>query len=338
MKKFLVGLIFLILATFLAACGSDDKEASGEGAGGDTYELDMSVTTGEASTWFKAGEKLAEIVEEKSDGRIKISVYANEQLSGGDSGTTVQQVANGTQDMSYNSTIIYSVMDERLGVLSAPFIFDDVDTAFEKLNGEGGEMINDILRENGVEPLGFGQNGFRQLTNSVKPIKKPEDLDGMKIRIPGINMYTDLWKELGTDPSTMTFSEVFTALQQGTIDGQENPVDVIHSSQLNEVQDYMTAWDYSFDPIVLGIHKELFNAMSEEDQKLLQDAAKEANEYQIEETRKLEEKQMKELKEKGMEIYELNDKEKEAFKEALEPVYDKYKSVWGEDLLKMFRE
>ncbi len=336
MKRFLTLVVVAIFTMILAACG--DKEANGADTDGDTYDLDMSVTTGEASTWFKAGEKLADIVEDKSDGRITISVYANEQLSGGDSGTTVQQVANGTQDMSYNSTIIYSVMDERLGILSAPFIFPDLDTAFEKLQGEGGEMINDILRENGVEPLGFGQNGFRQLTNSKKTIKAPEDLKGMKIRIPGINMYTDLWKELGTDPSTMTFSEVFTALQQGTIDGQENPVDVIHSSQLNEVQDYMTIWDYSFDPLVLGINKDLFDSMSEEDQELLKEAAAEANAYQIEETQKLEAEELEELKEKGMEIYELDDKEKEAFLEALEPVYDKYQDKWGADLLEVFQE
>ena len=102
-----------------------------------------------------------------------------------------------------------------------------------------------------MQALGFGENGFRQLTNSVREVKGPEDIKGLKLRIPGITMYTDLYRELGTDPVTMTFSEVFTALQQGTIDGQENPIDVIYSSKLNEVQDYMTMWNYSYDPLVL---------------------------------------------------------------------------------------
>lgn len=335
MKKTYFGAILLVLVIVLGACSETSSESGGEG---ETYELDMSVTVGESSTWYKAAEKLAEDVKEKSDGRITISVYPNEQLSGGDSGTAVSQVANGTQDMSYNSTIIYSIMDERLGVLSAPFLFPDLDTAFKLLDGEGGEMINDILRENGVEPLGFGQNGFRQVTNNVRPIKTPKDLEGQKIRIPGINMYTDLWREFGTNPSTMTFSEVFTSLQQGTIDGQENPVDVIHSSQLNEVQKYMTIWDYSFDPLILGINKELFDSMSEEDQKIMKEAAADANAFQIEQAQKLEAEQLEELEAKGMEIYELSEEEKNAFKEVAQPIYDKYKSVWGEDLLNAFQQ
>lgn len=259
-------------------------------------------------------------------------------MSGGDSGTAVSQVADGTQDMSYNSTIIYSIMDERFGVLSAPFLFEDLDTAYSLLDGEGGEMINDILRENGVEPLGYGLNGFRQVTTSGDPIKTPEDLNGLKMRVPGIEMYTDLWREFGSNPTTMTFSEVFSSLQQGTIDGQENPVEVIHSSQLNEVQNSMTIWDYSFDPLVLGVNKELFDSMSEEDQQIMQEAAVEANQYQIEETRKREETQIEELKESGMEVYELSQDEKEAFKETMEPIYDKYESVWGEELLNAFQE
>lgn len=337
MKKFVLGLFMVTLTVVMAACGGND-EAGGEAKEGETYDLDMSVTVGEASTWYKAAEKLAEDVKEKSEGRINISVYPNEQLSGGNSGTAVEQVANGTQAMSYNSTIIYSIMDERLGVLSAPFIFPDLDTAYSLLDGEGGEMIKDILRENGVEPLGFGQNGFRQVTNSEHPIKTPEDLKGLKMRIPGIAMYTDLWRMFGTDPTSMTFSEVFTALQQGTIDGQENPVDVIHSSQLQEVQEYMTVWDYSFDPLILGINKELFDSMSKEDQKILQDAADEANAYQIKLARELETQQLEDLKEAGMEIYTLTAEEKQAFQEVVAPIYEQYKSVWGEELLNAFQQ
>ncbi|WP_205439396.1 DctP family TRAP transporter solute-binding subunit [Halobacillus ihumii] len=335
MKKILLGLLLTALTVILAACGGGEK-ASGD-AKGKTYELDMSVTVGEASTWYKAAQRFAEDVKEKSDGRITISVYPNEQLSGGDSGTAVAQVSNGTQDLSYNSTIIYSIMDQRLGVLSAPFLFPDLDTAYSLLDGKGGEMINDIIRENGIEPLGFAQNGFRQVTNNVHPIKTPDDLEGLKIRVPGINMYTDLWREFGADPTTMTFSEVFTALQQGTIDGQENPVDVIHSSQLNEVQKYMTIWDYSFDPLILGMNKELFDSMSEEDQKILKESAADANAWQIEQAQKLEAEQLKELEASGMEIYELSKEEKEAFKKIAQPIYDKYKEVWGEELLKAFQ-
>src|SRR5699024_8164572 len=263
-------------------------------------------------------------------------VYPNEQLAGGDSGKTVELLSKGKIDLTFNSTIIYSILDERFGVASAPFLFKDLDEVDEVFNGEGGEELKEILRENGVETLGYGQNGFRQITNSVHEIKGPEDVEGLKIRIPGITMYTDLWKALGSDPTTMTFSEVFTALQQNTIDGQENPIDVIYSSKLDEVQDYITMWNYSYDPLALGINKELFDSMSEEDQEMFSELGQEASDYQVELAREEEEEQIEKLEDKGMEFYYPTDEELEEFKEAVQHIYDKYESIWGEDLLDSF--
>jgi len=323
----------------ISACSSNDadSETSAEDSGsGDELNLEMSVTTSESSTWFIAAEKLAEDIENETDGRITIEVFGNEQLSGGDSGKTVELLSKGNIDLTFNSTIIYSALDDRFGVASAPFLFDDLDDADAVFNGEGGEMLQDILREKGIEPLGYGENGFRQVTNSVHPIQGPEDVDGLKIRIPGITMYTDLFRELGSDPSTMTFSEVFTALQQGTIDGQENPIDVIYSSKLEEVQDYITMWNYSYDPLVLGINKDLFDSLSEEDQELFKELGAEAAEYQVEITREKEAEQVEELEEAGMEFYYPTEDEIADFRETVEPIYEQYESIWGEDLLEAF--
>jgi TRAP-type C4-dicarboxylate transport system substrate-binding protein len=151
-------------------------------------------------------------------------------------------------------------------------------------------------------------------------------------------MYTDLWTELGADPTTMTFSEVFTALQQGTIDGQENPIDVISSAKLNEVQDHMTMWNYSYDPLILGMNKKKFDALSDGDKKIIQTAAENANKFQIEQARKLEQEQIKGLEEAGMKVYYPTEEELAKFKEVSQPIYDKYKDVWGEDLLNAFQK
>ncbi|MDT8858899.1 DctP family TRAP transporter solute-binding subunit [Alkalihalobacillus sp. MEB130] len=342
MKKLSKWVILLALAVVLTACGSSDEatgedSVSNEGAEGESYDLKMSITVGNNTSWYEGAQKLADDVKEASDGRINITVYTNEQLAGGDSAGTVEQLMNGLIDMSYNSTIIYSIMDERFGVLSAPFLFTDLEATDEALAGAGGEAINEILRENNVEPLGFGQNGFRQISNSQHPIQTPADLENMKVRIPGISMYTDLFRELGADPTTMTFSEVFTSLQQGTIDAQENPIDVFHSAQLAEVQDYITLWNYSYDPIVLGINKDLFESMSAEDQEILRTAAVEANALQIQVAREREADQIAELQEQGVEFYEPTEDELELFRQAVEPVYEKYESVWGADLLNSFR-
>jgi TRAP-type transport system periplasmic protein len=332
-------IVSAILMMVIAGCSS--KSSGGEGgksAEGKKMNLKMSVTISDSSTWYKAAEQFANEVKEKTNDRIKIKVYPNEQLSGGDSGKAVESLSKGTIDLTYNSTIIYSILNDKLGVLSAPFLFKDLDDVDTKLAGEGGDAIKQIIRDFGVEPLGFGQNGFRQVTNSVKEIKSPEDIEDLKIRIPGIKMYTDLWTMYGANPTTMTMSEVFTALQQGTVDGQENPIDVIYSSKLQEVQKHLTMWNYSYDPLILGMNKKLFDSLSDEDKKIIQTAADNANQYQIKLAREKEEEQIKELEKAGMKIYTPTEEEKASFKEVVQPIYDKYKAVWGEDLLNQFLE
>jgi tripartite ATP-independent transporter DctP family solute receptor len=355
----LVLMMVLVFSVALVGCGgssstggdsgstsgdSGSKDGNSSSSGGDsdapteTYDLKMSVTVGDQSTWFKAAEKFSAEVKEKTDGRIDISIFPNEQLSGGDSGKGVELVIKGNTDLSYHSTIIYSIVDERFGVVSAPFLFKDLETVDKALAGSGGDAIKGLLREKGVEPVGFGQNGFRQVTNSVHPIKSPDDIKGLKMRIPGITMYIDLWTALGADPTTMTFSEVFTSLQQGTIDGQENPIDVIHSAKLNEVQKYITMWNYSYDPLILGMNKSKFESMHPSDQKVIQEAAANANAYQIELAREAEAKQIEDLKAAGMEFYTPTADELAAFQSTVSGIYDTYESIWGKDLLDALRQ
>lgn len=336
-KFWSMGAIGLAAMLMLSACNSDEG-SSAEASDDKAYKLKMSVTVNDSSTWYQAAEKLSNDMKEETDGRITIDLFPNEQLSSGDSGKGVELLAKGSTDMSFHSTIIYSILDPRLGVASAPFLFKDTDGVDKVFNGKGGEELTTILGEKGVHALGFGENGFRQITNSKHEIKSPDDLKGLKIRIPGITMYTDLYRELGADPTTMTFSEVFTSLQQGTINGQENPIDVIHSSKLNEVQDYLTMWNYSYDPLVLGINKKLFDGMSEADQELFAKLGKEAAAYQVELARDKESKQIEDLKAAGMQIYEPTEAELAVFTEKVQPVYEKYKEIWGADLLKAFQD
>lgn len=331
-KKFSLGAIGLSAALLLSACSSDTDAAEGK-----EYDLKMSVTVSDSSTWYEAAEKLKEDILEESDGRIRIELYPNEQLTNGDSGKAVEALAKGSTDLTINSTIIYSILDDRFGVTSAPFMFSNTDEVDAAFNGEGGEAITEILSEKGVKALGFGENGFRQITNNRSEIKVPSDLKGLKIRIPGITMYTDLYRELGSDPTTMTFSEVFTSLQQGTIDGQENPIDVISSSKLQEVQKYITMWNYSYDPLVFGMNEKLFESMSDEDKELFTRLGKEAAEFQVKLAREKETEQIKGLEAAGMQFYTPTEDEIAQFKEAVQPVYDKYTDIWGVDLLKAFQ-
>lgn len=312
----------------LTACGGAGDTA---GAEGETYDWDFTITTGNTSTWHEGAELFAEQVEEGSDGRISVNIFPNEQLSNGDTVAGLEQLMNGEKDLSFNSTIIYASIDPKFGAVNAPFLYTDLEQARQTLEETGIEAYTEASAEHGVQLLAMGESGFRQLTNSTRPVRTPEDLNAVKIRIPGIGLFDDIYQSMGANPTTMSFSEVFTSLQQGTIDGQENPVDIIYTSGLSEVQDHLTMWNYVYDPLILGMNKEVFDSLSEEDQELVTTAAQEAAELQITNNRDREAEQLEELRGE-MEVTELTEEEVSGFRDAMSPVYDDYQDVWGEDL------
>jgi tripartite ATP-independent transporter DctP family solute receptor len=344
MKKILslVIVMALVLSIGLTGCAAKEEAPAGETpatteAPKEKISLKMSVTTADTSSWTQGAKKFAELVAEKSDGNIEVKVFPNEQLSGGSQSKGIEMLMSGAIDFSFHSNIIYSIMDEKFGVISLPWLIPDTDTADTLLSGTGGEAINELLLEKNVVGLGFGENGFRQLTNSKKAIETPEDLAGLKIRIPGIKMYISLYKALGTDPISMNFSEVFTALQQGTIDGQENPTDVISSSKINEVQKYMTVWNYSYDAIILGMNKDKFESLDADSQAIIKEAAAEACEYQRTLNRELTSTQTQAFIDGGMEVNVLTPEQMEAFKVKAQSVYTEYEPIMGADLIDAFK-
>lgn len=324
-----LGLMAVVLATglVLTACGGEE----GASADGETYEWDFTITTGNTSTWHEGAELFAEQVEENSDGRMKVNIFPNEQLSNGDTVAGLEQLMNGEKDLSFNSTIIYASIDPKFGAVNAPFLYTDLEQARATLEATGIEAYKTASAEHGVQLLAMGESGFRQITNSVRPIHAPEDLDALKVRIPGIGLFDDIYKAMGANPTTMSFSEVFTSLQQGTIDGQENPIDIIYTSGLDEVQDHLTVWNYVYDPLILGMNKDVYDGLSDEDQKIVDEAAQAAAELQIANNREKEDGELDELRGK-MDVVELTEEESNAFRDAMTPVYDQYQDIWGEDL------
>jgi len=341
MKKVISLILVAVMILSIGLTGCSNSGKGGEQGGQPTDKkvtLKFSTTTADTSTWTLGAKKFAEIIGEKSNGRIEVKVYPNDQLSGGNQSKGIEMLMSGSTDITFHSNIIYSVMDERFGVISLPFLIDDTETADKVLGGAGGEAINKILLEKNIVGLGFGENGFRQITNSKKAIESPADMSGLKIRIPGIKMFISLYKTLGADPITMNFGEVFTALQQGTIDGQENPTDVIASSKINEVQKYMSVWDYSYDSIIFGMNKDKFESFSAEDQKLIREAAAEACEYQRQINREKAQKQTQEFIDGGMTVNKLTDDQKAVFKDAVQSVYTEYEPIMGKELIDSFRK
>jgi len=332
--KYIVPIVSV--AMLLAACGSD---AGGSSSGGSnksslpSYKWDMTITVGNTSTWYTGAKYFADTMDKKSDGRIKIKVFSNEQLSGGDQVAGVEQLMSGEKEFSYNSSIVYAGIDPKFGAVNAPFLYKDYAQASKTLAATGFDAYKKLAATKGVELLGFGESGFRQITNNVHPITTVGDLKGIKLRIPGIGLFTDIYRSLGANPTTMNFSEVFTALQQKTIDGQENPLDVIDSSGITEVQKYMTIWNYVYDPLIFGMNKKTFDSLDPADQKMVQETAAEANALQIKTNRDKESKQLESMSKK-MKVTVLDDAQRAVFQKQMSPIYEKYQSIWGADMAK----
>ena len=338
MKKSLVYVLCLVVAFSLVAAGCGGKKEEPKKAEGKKISIKMSVTTpSDSSPWNIAAKKFAELVKERTKGRVEITTFPNEQLSSGNQQKGIEQVASGVTGASIHSTIIYSVIEPKLAVVSMPWILPNNAAVDKAMKGAPGEEIKKLVRAKGIEPLAFGENGFRHWTNSKKPLTSPEDMKGLKMRVPGMKMYISLFKAIGADPTAMSFSEVFTALQQGTIDGQENPISVIYTSKLQEVQKYLTLCNYSYDPLILGVNKKLWDSLDKETQDIMKKSAEEAMALNIKLTREDESKQLEDMKKKnGLQVNTLTPEQIKAFQAATASVYKEQEPIIGKALLDMF--
>ena len=327
MKKLL--LFAFTMVTLLAGPGL--------GQAAKVTELRMNITPSETSTWFIAGREFKRIVEEKTEGRFKISLFGNEQLAGGDLVKGIEMIFTGVTDLDIHSPINMTGFEPKLTVMTMPWLFpngyESVDAIF--FNGPGKKIFTDLIEKKNVKVLGFGENGFRQLTNNTRAVRSPADMKQLKIRTPPIAMYVDLFKLFGADPTVMTFAEVFTALQQGTIDGQENPLDTIRAGKIHEVQKYISLWNYSYDPIVLSMSNKAWKKLSDADKAIFLKAGEEACAAQVKANRAVNDETLK-LFAKTMEITELTPEQSKAFQEAAAPIYQSYKDKIGVDIFKAF--
>lgn len=322
---------------FLAGIMLLSMTACGKSQGNKKVTLKFSTSTSETSSWTKAAYKFAELVEEASNGNITCSVYSSDQLSGGNQAKGIEMVMNGSTDMSFHSNLVYSTIDDRFNVISLPFMFSSTEDADAKLAGEAGNELKAILDGYGLDCLGFGENGFRQITNSVREIRSVEDFAGIKFRINNSNMLIDTYQCLGADPTSMNWSEVFTSLQQGAIDGQENPLDVIYSGSIYEVQKYISLWGCTYDALFLCMNKETLEGLSPEYQEIIRNCAAQACDYQKELNRSVMDEQLAAFEAAGMTVTSREDMDIDNIIAAVQPVYDKYESIVGADLLAKFR-
>lgn len=297
----------------------------------------LSSETNESSSRTQGGERFGELLEEASKGEMSVKVFPNAVLTGGDQVKQAEMLGRGALDFSVTSAITISTVVPEMSVFSLPYLFLDGEQVDAAVNGAAGERMAQIMEEHGLKLLAWGESGFREITNSAQPIKSPSDLKGLKIRVAG-PMFIDVMNDLGANPQQIQWTETFSALQQGVVDGQENPVGaVIVPQRVYEVQKYITLWHYSYDPALLMMSLQKWNNLSAEEQKIIQTAATQAMDWQKAITRQQTQDGLALLEENGMEVYMPTEAEMDAFRAATKPSFDKWSEKVGVDLVSLFK-
>jgi tripartite ATP-independent transporter DctP family solute receptor len=223
-----------------------------------------------------AAKKFAELVAAKTGGEVEVKVFPNGQLYGADPSAAVRQLAGGSLDMLLLSTSLYANFNPKFTAVSIPYLFDDNAQLRNYLAGPLGQELLGDLNGIGVKGIGLWQRPFRQMTNSRKPIQSPQDLAGMKFRVPNNPLWVEFFSKMGAAPTPMAFGEVYNALQLRVVDGQENPINIPVTAKLYEVQKFATISNHMADGWVLGMNPGKFNALSDKEKQAVQAAAQEA--------------------------------------------------------------
>jgi len=324
---FLVLMVFLLAAAMVFA-GGQKEGASGSGEQEtEAKVMRVSHTLAPESHYHKGLQKLDELLQEKSDGALKLDIYHSAQL--GSERDVVEGVSMGTIEMTLTSSAPLSNFTDGFLVFNLPFIIRDRDKAYEWMDGPEGQEILKSLQTAKIKGLGIWENGFRNLTNSVRPVKTPADMDGLKIRLMENPIHLATFKTLGARPVPMPFGELFTALQQGTVDGQENPLVIIETSKFYEVQDYVTMTGHFYAPAILIINQDYWeNTLTAEERAIFEEAEAEAREWQRNYSIQVEKELKQKLADEGMQVIEVDTSK---WAEAVQPVYEQFEEKVGPD-------
>ena len=304
-------------------------------------EYKLSVVGNRPIPFADGAFRWAELVTERSGGRINVKVYPGSQLVGGDQTRELVAMRQGVIDFGVFSTINIAPQVREVGLFQLPFLMPD-HRAFDALiRGEVGRDMFGVMERRDVVPLAWGENGFREISNSKRAIRTPDDLRGMKIRFAAGAIFTDIFQSLGANPVQMSFADLQPALSTGAVDGQENPINLFLAFRMDTLaQKHLTVWNYVNDPLIFALSKSVWNSFTPADQQLVRECAEQAGREEIALTRRglgLEggdDSAMVELRNRGVEVTVLSAAEKRAFAEKTRPVYDKWANTVGADLVR----
>lgn len=344
-KQSIAALLFILLlmSAFFIGCSSGASDTDSQ----EENEDEAAVTEGNVEKislrvghvfdvehpWNISLEGFAKDVAEATDGNVEITVYPSSQL-GGDR-DMAEGIQMGTIEMGLFGTGALQSLDKRLIVEELPYAWPTREAAYNAIDGELGEALADILLEHGIATISWWESGYRHITNSVKPINTPEDLDGLKLRVPEAELRIDTFSTLGALPTPMAFSEVFYGLQQKVVDGQENPLATIHSSKFYEVQEHLALTGHIWGSAVLTISDKVWQDIPEEYQEIILEKADVWKEKEREMIRQEEEELVGEFESLGMQVTQPDVK---PFQEKVAEIWDRYEDEFGKDLVDIVRK
>lgn len=330
-KSFKLLSIGLAMSLLLASgCSSSNNSAPAKDGGPKTMKIG-SVNPKERSI-SQGLFKFKEALERESGGKIKVEVYTDGVL--GDDRRTLEGLQLGSIQGTTAATGAISSFNQQIGVFDLPFLFKDSKSAYKLLDGPIGDEMLAGLSKSGFVGLAYWENGWRHLSNSKKEVTTLADLSGLKIRTLESPIHVDSWKALGANPTPMSMSQLYTALEQKVVDGQENPLGNIVTNKLDEVQKFITLTGHVYAASPFMVSKVFWDTLNEQEKGWVKKAALEARDYQRTLNAQEDVNSAKVLKEKGIKISELQAGEKEKFQAAVKPIYDKYSATYGAELVK----
>lgn len=320
-----------LLSLGLAACSSASGDSNN---GGDQVTLKLAHTGSETHQYNIAAVKFKELVEEKTDGSVKVEIHPNATL--GSEGEAIEQVMEGTIEMTTVAadSSLANVIPE-MNLFGLPYLFEDRDHVYSVLDGEIGDELLALADVKNAKGLGYWEVGFRHLTNNKKEINVPEDVNGLKIRVQPAPVWEDHMKALGASPTPVDFNELYSSLDQGVVDGQENPLPTIDSMRFYEVQKYVSLTAHTYTPAVILMNSSVWEGLGKEQQKLVQEAVDETTEYQRKFLLDKEEEIVQTLEKNGVTITE---PDRDSFREATKDVKNTLSNEVPEDLIKRITE
>ncbi len=326
---------------FLLAAGAACLLAAAGTSWAQNYraEYRLSTVLGTAFPWGQAGERWAELVKEKTQGRIVIKLYPGTSLVGGDQTREFTAIRQGTIDLAIGSTINWSPQVKELNLFALPFLMPDYKAIDALTQGAVGKELFAILEKREVVPLAWGENGFREMSNSKKAIASPADMKGLKFRLVGSPLFLETFTALGANPTQMSWADTQAALSSGAVDGQENPLSVFVAAKLPTIgQKHLTLWHYVADPLIFVVNRDVWASWTPADREAVRQAALQAGKENVEKARKgiagTDNEVLKQIEAAGVTVTSLAPAQREAFVKATRPVYEKWTKTIGEPLVK----